>query len=298
MFSYFAYGLGIKSVLPIPEFIPAQVRCDVTIEVEKDRSPREYLPLEVVSEAMALKLSQEEAIVYWQDVGVFLVQGGKKIIIIPVADISENLIRLFLVGSIMAILLYQRGLLVLHASVVNINSSAVAFLGVSGEGKSSTAAALHAYGHGLIADDVAAITLGKEQVTITPGFPQIKVSLEVANCLGYDSSSLHLLHPNLKKLGLRHTQDFYQKPLPIKRIYVLTDHAEFGIEPLKLQEALIELSRHSRLTTLFRFETATHFLQCVTLAKECTIYRLKRPRDLSLLPKLVKLVEEDVLSSK
>ena len=31
VFSYFAYGLGIQSELPIPEFIPALVGHDVTI---------------------------------------------------------------------------------------------------------------------------------------------------------------------------------------------------------------------------------------------------------------------------
>ena len=59
----------------------------------------------------------------------------------------------------------------------------------------------------------------------------------------------------------------------------------------------MELVRHSRPTTLYYNGGASHFLQCATLAKECTIYRLIRPRNLSLLPELVKLVEEHVASN-
>ena len=47
----------------------------------------------------------------------------------------------------MGIVLYQRNLLVLHASAVNIAGGAVVFLGVSGEGKSSTAATFVTHGY-------------------------------------------------------------------------------------------------------------------------------------------------------
>lgn len=46
------------------------------------------------------------------------------------------------------------------------------------------------------------------------------------------------------------------------------------------------------MTTLFHSGGAPHFLQCANLAKKLTVYRLKRPRSLSLLPDLAKFVEE------
>ena len=46
-------------------------------------------------------------------------------------------------GLGIAILLHQRGYVILHASCVNLGSAAVAFLGDSTAGKSFMAAALH-----------------------------------------------------------------------------------------------------------------------------------------------------------
>lgn len=295
MFSYFAYGLGIQSALPLPEFIAVEAGCDVTIRLGSvDCKPNDYMPLEVADKPLCLKITSEEAIIFLKGVGVFLVRGGQEVVVIPVPGVDERLIRLYIVGTVMAVVLYQRGLLVLHASVVDVDGVAVAFLGKSGAGKSSTAAALHTRGHNIIADDVGAVNLGTDPATVFPGFPQIKLSPEAAVSLGYDIESLHLLHPRQEKRGLSIKQGFPQAPLPLRRIYVLAEDAALDIEPLRPQEAVIELVRHSRPLTLFHSGGAPHFLKCANLAKKLIIYRLKRPRCLSLLPDLAQLIEEHV----
>lgn len=294
MFSYFVYGVGIQSELPIPEFIPAQKGCDVTVHIDHEHTAADFLPEQVLTHPWSLQLSLEESVLYIKDVAVFLVQHGHKIVIIPAPNASDLLIRFYLVGTIMAILLYQRGLLVLHASVINIHGGAVAFLGVSGQGKSSTSAAFLAQGYGFVSDDVAPVTLGTKAATITPGFPQMKLSRETATALGYDYDSLLILNPDNEKRGYRLTDNFDQTPLPIRRIYVLADDTDFAIEPLNPRDSIMELVRHSRPTTLYHSGGSAHFLQCAALAKEHTIYLLKRPRDLTLLPELVKLVENHV----
>ncbi|MDJ0616026.1 MAG: serine kinase [Calothrix sp. MO_192.B10] len=296
MFSYFAYGLGIQSEIPIPEFIEAEWGCDVILNIESSSHPTDYLPQTAMEEPWCLKLSREEALFHVKDVALFVVKGGRKIAIVPAEDVSEQLLRFYLIGTIMGILLYQRGLLVLHASVVNIDGGAVAFLGVSGEGKSSTAAAFHTHGYDIITDDVAPVKFSQGSAAIAPGFPQIKLGQEVATALGYDFESLPLVHPSVDKRGYRPKQEFLQTPLPIQRIYVLTSSPEFSIEPLQVQEAVVELSRHSRPATLFHAPDAQHFFQCTTLANKCTLYRLKRPRNLAQLPDLIKIVEEHIAS--
>ncbi|MDJ0797073.1 MAG: serine kinase [Calothrix sp. MO_167.B12] len=294
MFSYFAYGLGIQSEIAIPEFIEAELGYDVTLNIASDRHLTDYLPQAAIEQPWCIKLSREEAFFYVKDVGLFVVKQGHQITIIPAPQVCEQILRFYLVGSIMGILLYQRGLLVLHGSAVKIDGGAVAFLGVSGEGKSSTAAAFHTHGYEIITDDVAPVSLGKGPATITPGFPQIKLGEEIATTLGYDFKSLRLVHPSEDKRGYRPKQEFSQTPLPIRRIYVLTSSPKFSIEPLKPQEAVVELSCHSRPATLFHSPDAKHFFQCTTLVQECTVYRLQRPRNLALLPELVKIVEEHI----
>jgi len=48
----------------------------------------------------------------------YRVEEGKRIIIEPLANASPEKVRLFLLGSTMSALLYQRGLLPLHGSAV------------------------------------------------------------------------------------------------------------------------------------------------------------------------------------
>ncbi|MEO0537619.1 MAG: serine kinase [Cyanobacteria bacterium P01_A01_bin.123] len=299
MFSYFAYGLGIQSEIAIPEFIDAGSRCDadITLRFNTSQPLAKYLPAQVTEEFGYLKLTREHAIFYIKDAGVFLIEGGRSIVIIPAPEVSESLLRFYLVGTVMGILLYQRGLLVLHASAVNINGKAVAFLGVSGEGKSSTAAAFHASGYHTLTDDVAPVILSQSPPVIVPGFPQIKLSREITTALGYDFELLSPLYPSAKKRGYRLDQGFAKTPLPIGHIYVLTSSPDFGIEPLKPQDAVVELSRHSRPSTLFHKPDAKHFFQCANLAKECALYRLNRPRDLTLLSELVRRVENHLIDA-
>ncbi len=190
MFSYYAYGLGIHSEIKIPEFIATSTESDVSITINRDTSIDDYLPSVAIQQPWALHLSREKAIVYVRDTGVFLINDGNKIVFIPAPEALEQVARFYIVGTVMAILLYQRQFLVLHGSVINFDGEAVIFLGNSGDGKSSTAAALHAAGYNLVNDDVAPITLGNHQAILQPGFPQIKMGQATANALGYDFDSL------------------------------------------------------------------------------------------------------------
>lgn len=299
IYSYYAYGLTIRSEIYIPEFIYAEldaVENDVTICVKRNTPINTYLTSEILTQPGYLHITREKATVFVRGMGLISVEDGNRIIIIPEPKASEEIIRVYLVGNIMAILLYQRGLLALHGSAVEIESNSAIFLGASGAGKSSTIAALNAHGHSIIADDVAAVDTSTKPSTLYPAFPQIKLGSELCTSLGYDFDSLHFLGSE-KKRGYRLKQGFNQTPLPIKRIYTLAFGENFSITPLKPQEAVMELVRHSRPTTLYHNGGASHFLQCAALAKECTIYRLVRPRNLALLPELVNLVEEHVASN-
>ena len=298
MFSYYAYGLGIHSEIAIPEFIAGSTQKDVTITIDRDASISDYLPTEAIEQSWALRLTREKAIVYVRETGVFLIDNGHKIVFIPVPEALEQVARFYIVGTVMAILLYQRQFLVLHGSVINFDGEAVIFLGNSGDGKSSTAAAISAAGYNLVNDDVAPITLEDSQVILQPGFPQIKMSQATANALGYDFASLPLIHPLEEKRGYRPQHEFLRSPLRVKRIYVLEYGIDFASTPIAASTAVMELSRHSRPTTLYQRGDALHFFQCANLVKQQTIYRLTRPKKLELLPQIANFVATDLAASR
>ncbi|HXH12483.1 MAG TPA: serine kinase [Alphaproteobacteria bacterium] len=233
-----------------------------------------------------------------KDVGVFVVRGGREIHVMPAPGADDDLIRLYIVGTIMAALLYQRGFFVLHASAVEVDGGVIAFLGASGWGKSSIAAALYARGHSIVADDVTAVDLNSAAASVIPALPQLKLSREVASTLGYDGESLYRLHPLEEKRGFRITHGFAQSPLPLKGLYVLAKDTAHAIEPIRPSEAMVELVRHSYPTRLLQPGGPSHFRQCARLVKDIPIYRLKRSSSIAALPDLAQLVEGHLVRTR
>ena len=294
MFSYYAYGLGIHSTLPLPEFLAAPVRRDVSIRVQRNGRPA----LGASGHQWRFRVTPEETILPCKDVGVFTVRGGCEIHVMPAPSADDDLIRLYIVGTIMAALLYQRGFFVLHASAVAVEGDVIAFLGASGWGKSSIAAALYTRGHGIVADDVTAVDLNSATASVIPALPQLKLSQEVASSLGYDGESLYRLHPLEEKRGFRITHRFAQSPLPLRCIYVLAKDTAHVIEPIRPSEAMVELVRHSYPTRLLQPGGPSHFRQCARLVKDIPIYRLKRSNSIAALPDLARLVEEHLAQTR
>lgn len=291
MFSYFVYGLGIRSALPLPELECSETGIDVVVRLGKVG----HLPSEVTPEGTRFRVSAEEVCFFYAEVGAFLVRR-EEIVVDPAKGVEERVLRLFILGPALAALLHQRGLLVLHASAVTVNGGTVAFLGGSGWGKSTLATALYARGHSVVADDVTAVQVDGGSPTVLPGFPQLKLWPEAAAASGYIPEALPRLHPRLEKRAFCVTRRFSQSPLPLRRIYVLAEGTHQEVEPLRPQEALVELVRHSYTARLLESTgtAASHFLQCARLANRVPICRLKRPRSLAALPDLARLVEEDI----
>lgn len=288
-FTYCAYGLGIQSDLHLPEFIPAKVDHDVTIHVDYDRAPDDCVSAEMTKQSIAVKLSHGEVAVYVKDSGVFLVQNGTEIVVIPASSASEQQIREALLGKVMGILLHQRLQLVLQASAVNINGGAVLFLGKSSQGKSAMAAALQAQGWDLMTDQMAAVTLDQGVAKISSGSPTLNAPLAAAaeQTSGCDAS---LLPPRGQQLGDYPPENSPQLPLPIRGLYFLSTGPEQGIQPLKSHEAMIKLIHHSGLVAPLRARGTRQLLQCAALIKACPVYRLTHPRSLSVLSDMASLL--------
>jgi hypothetical protein len=295
LFSYFAYGLGIHSALPLPQFLSATIACDVMARWgQRTDIPADLLAPEG-SEPSYVQARAEEALLCLQGVGSFLVRQGREIVVIPEAGVEDRLLQPYIVEALMAVLLYQRGRLVLHGSAAAIRGSAIVILGPSGRGKSSLVAALHARGHGIVADDVTAVSAGMGSATAYPGFPQLKLRPKVAAALGYDPRSLLPIHPRVKKLAYRRSRGFPRQPIPLKGIYVyrLAKGGGPDIVPLRPQAILLELLRYSYgMRSLLQAERlAAHFLQCAELAGSVPTYRLRASRSLAALPDLARFVE-------
>jgi len=243
-----------------------------------------------------LKLTPDEAIFSIDHVGSFQITGGEEIIIQPDDQVDHGLLQRYLVGAGIAILLYQRGRLVLHASAVKINERGIAFLGASGAGKSSIATALFVRGHPLLVDDITAVELDRKGAWIHSGFPQLKLSAQAARVMDIERKGGHFLDDLEDKRSYRIDTPNAATPVELTIIYVITDGAETVIKPIPSQEAIAELVRYSIPPSLVRMNVAGHFVKCVELAKHIKFYRLYRSSSLEQLPELAIRLEKHCLA--
>jgi hypothetical protein len=286
LFAYTAYELGIHSEIPLPGLIavrnPSQ---DVFVRL---RTLDRIAGREGCSGSFFLGEAP--------GVATFLVRDGNEIMVHPARAVDASMIGTILLGPILAVLLRQRGLAVVHASGVIIKHAAVGFLGQSGWGKSTIAKAFHKRGYGVITDDLLAMSIGGSCPEVLPGYPSIKLFPDSANFLECDPSAAQKVDSRSEKRVHSVDSGFPRGRLPLKRIYVLSKGESNAIEPLQLQESFVELVRNARAITLLNdaHSLNANLHQCSRLAAVVPAFRLRRRRDLSALPELVELIENDL----
>ncbi len=293
MFSYVAYGLGIRSEVALPELATGHSDVDVVIRIGSVNTSA--LPYQAGAEGLRSRSTAGEFCFTYDEVGAFLVRGGREIVVDPAAGTEEQVLRLFILGGAFAALLRQRGFLVLHASAVAVDGVAVAFLGGSGWGKSTTAGALHAHGCDLVADDFVAVMDSDGTPAVYPGFPQLKLWPAAAASLGTDPELLPRLHPRFEKRARRISAGFAHEMLTLRGVYILGDSPVLKFERLEPRFALIELLRHSYgARSLYAEGAPEQFVRLAGLCGKVWVRKLLRPMAIEQLPELACTILEDL----
>ncbi|MBI1299278.1 hypothetical protein GC175_30475 [bacterium] len=258
-----------------------------------------------------IRITQDSVSAFWPGVGEFTVRQGKEIVVVPAAGIDDAILRLPLLSAVLAILLHQRGFMVLHASAVEVGNKAVAFLGPKGRGKSSIAATLYTRGHRVITDDVLAVRIQDGKATVLPAFPHVKLWRGVAAAVLDEAKHRDIspLYEGIDKGFCLVGDRFVEDPIELHQIYVLADGVPsvtdtpvadtVALSPLESQQTLVELIRYSYLGALSaefieRWQ-AEHFQQCVSLVGLITGFYLRRSPHLSSLLPTASAIEENAL---
>lgn len=291
---FVAYGLTIESEFPIPGLSACIDEPQVIIRKATLEQPAwdGYSPRSFTSMLGGLRI-------YWPAAGTFQICHGNEILVDPRPDVEEAAMRLFLMGPAFGILLHQRGVLLLHASVVSVGSQVVGFMGEKGWGKSTTAAALNARGHPLVADDMLAITPGPDgSPMVHAGPPQFKLWPQAAVAsFGDDPGRLKPLHSQIDKRERAANSKFVWEPLLLRHLYLLDRGTVVESIPLPPAEAMLACVRHTYLSNIMNIVGGRdkNFLQCSRLVKCVTVSLLKRPQNLNALSEIARIVELDVI---
>ncbi len=291
MFFYYAYGLGIQSQIALPGFLPAASGDDVVVWLKAPAAATENS-----GGQWSYTITDGCITMAHSSVGRIQISDGREIVIIPVPSADMQLLPFYIAGTAMAWVLWQQGTLPLHGASVAIDGRAAVFLGNSGQGKSTTVAAMHARGHAILVDDVTPVTIENELAVVHPGFPMLKLSPETLPRLGLDPTLLRPLHPRLQECGYLNPRGFPCAPLPLGAVFVMVDSEEFREERLEPREALFELMRgiYGARQMQPHFGVSRFFRECSSIAASVPFYRLHRVRSFAQLPELARRVEECV----
>lgn len=296
MYSYHLYGLNIASEIEFEILTPSVDEADVTFRLGKINNK----PIIDRHAILADWSTQQEVCIAYRNIGTFLIQHGREIIIEPNKNATIAEIGHLLLGMALSVILYQRDHLILHSSAVEIDAHAIGFLGHSGNGKSSLATALYEKGYKLVSDDLAVIDYISDEAILYSGFPQVKLWPDLIENIGIDPQGLPLITPKYTKRTRTITNRFIEKRyLPLGNLYILDQGDDITITELKGHEAIMELVGRSYDINLAELTGGLPKIltQCVQLAKHVSIKRLIRPWALDKMPDVIKAIEDDVYNN-
>lgn len=237
---YNLFGLEVASQIALPELFAAKSAGAADVHIRRGAVAA---PDPGLRSVWGLTGDQAEAVLTVEGTGRYAVRDGCSIVVDAEAGASAKSVLLFLLGSAFGALLHQRGLLPLHANAIDFGGGAVAFMGRSGAGKSTMAAAFLDRGHRLLADDVCVVSFdGSGQPLAQPGLPRLRLWRDAVQASGRDVQELELAFEGQDKFLVPIHARQSRIPLPLRRLYLLgeLDAGETGprIRPLTGSQAV------------------------------------------------------------
>jgi hypothetical protein len=210
----------------------------------------------------------------------------------PRPGIARATVRHLLLDQVLPLAQSVWGKLVLHASAVLSPWGAIAFLGTSGEGKSTLALALAREGLPLVTDDYLIVDDAGPSLVAVPAYPGVRLWPDTVSALGGDRPRLSKVAHYTEKVRMGDARDlsFCSAAAPLRRVFALAepDGGAAGavhIESLPESGAFEELMKSAFvLDPMDAPRTAELFGRVARAARSKLVYKLSFPRDFSALP--------------
>jgi len=305
LYTYGSYAIGTHVVFP--ELHPARdVSPSVFFRVHR-KPGRAAAPLRRVREwrtkdgevLAALHEAADSYVIHFMRLARFQVSRDCSMVrCTPFRSCSPALMRHLFLDQIMPLLLSLTGEWVMHASAVEHEGRAIAFVGDSGAGKSTMAATFGRAAGRILADDSVMVRETAGQFLVSAPYASLRLWEDSAAALRLGRGQA--AHRNGKRRFLRSSQvSFAAGPLPLDAICVLDrTNSRDGAAALcrmSAADALVllvkstfkfDISQRSFLEREFRF--LSHLVASVPC------YRLTVPDSLDELPSLRQLVIDAV----
>ena len=306
---YDIYGISLRSEIELsfPDSEPMD-SADVSLLVASPDFFREATRSAIVNPSPTgwykyARLDNGQSYLRWDGLFEFLVDmDGRSIWCGWFGAASLESLQVYLLGHALSFALVKQGYEPLHATSVVIDGQAIAFLGSSGYGKSSLAAAFLADGHRLLTDDMLLLRRTDRGYEGQPGPRRIKLFPKMARRFLAGTASAVPMNNETEKLVVPLGADHrYSGSAPLRALYVLSPPREvnrkqrIGLTPLTTKQTFIALVRYtfnSLITGSERLER--QYAECLGVASQVPARRISHPRVLSMLPAVREAILADL----
>lgn len=274
---YSVYGLNLDSNLPLPGLPAARAEFpDVIFAIEPDYSsgigiaaPGEtcWYQSDWTDEttgAPGLTIYRSETDIFrilYSDGVEFLIDGeGQRILGRAPSEAHLADVACYVTGPVLGFVLRLHGVIALHASAIEIGGKAVLLVGDARSGKSTTAAVLATIGYKVITEDVAALSLQNDALTVRTGCSEVALRPDAVASVFGSTDALPRFSSTWDKhrLDLMDIGAFATEPVALGRVYLLTNTEGFPnapcVAPLPTRDAMVELLANVYANRLFHDE--------------------------------------------
>ena len=219
-----------------------------------------------------------------------------EIVVEPLPAANASALRHVVVDLALPRWFAARGRPALHATAVVLDGGVAAFLGASGQGKSTVSGAMVASGAKWLADDLLLLDLDGPQVLAIPTVVSTRLRADSAKALGFDPNDGEvILSRNAKR---RWDVQSSAPAVPVACMFVVDRRPEADgpvtITPLSSGDALKELADHWLLTGTGVISPLNFFAAATVLLRSTRIVRLSFPSSFDALPGVVASVRREI----
>jgi hypothetical protein len=277
-YRYEIYGLVIESDFMHEELVPSDKPTQVTII--NGKVPIEFDHLLYSNDHF--KASKNEFLFRLEGVAKYYISNGNKIIVEPYEGADLTSVKLYILGTSLGVIQFQRGVFPIHGSAAVIDQKGVIITGVTGAGKSTLSMALRQKGYSFLTDDVAAVHFKSDGTPwVAAGFPQQKLKSDSAQYTGVDVSSLRKVNVDLEKYYVPVDKGFIYTPKQLMAVCeIIPSHCEdISIQKVYGTQKLTTLMNHTyraQLIPFFKMEIE-RFKYCSNIAQQIQVFQMIRP---------------------
>lgn len=216
---------------------------------------------------------------------------GGEVVAYPALDLSPQTVEHLYLNQVLPLALSRQQKFVLHGGAIELAVGAVAFLGVSGRGKSTLTASFATSGFRFLTDDGLQITQTNGTHYAQPSHASIRLWDDSGSALiPQTTAAAPPVDYTPKSRFLAGSEvPHCDEPRPLRAVYFLGegDTDVITIAPVSGRDAMVELVRHSFLLDIEARDMLTrHFGQLADLVKTPMFFRLDYPRQYDLLPQV------------